>query len=56
MGGEDRIIGDEATSVAVDSSGTIAITGHFDFESQDFGTEPLTSKGARDVFVVKVRP
>ncbi len=39
-------------SVAVDASGNIIVTGHFE-GTVDFGCGPLTSEGGYDIFVVK---
>lgn len=44
---------DSGHSVTTDSAGNVVLVGGFSGEV-DFGGEPLTSKGGRDIFVVKL--
>jgi len=43
---------DRAQGIAVDANGNVAITGYFSLTA-DFGGSPLTSAGARDIFVAE---
>jgi len=48
--------GDEAGhGIAVDSNGNIAVAGSF-IETVDFGTGPVTSRGGKDGFILKLTP
>src|SRR5690606_25591971 len=46
-------VGDQATDVAIGSSGRAAVTGFFQ-GSADFGAGPVTSAGSTDVFTAVV--
>ena len=48
--------GDCSDAVAVDRSGNIVLSGHFDGSGLDFGGGPLSSSGGRDMFLAKLTP
>jgi len=47
---------DYGTSISVDSSGNVYGTGYFNSSNADFGGCPLSSAGAKDIFLIKYAP
>ena len=47
---------DNSTSVAVDSSGSVVVTGNFASPTIAFGATTLTNMGGQDIFIAKLTP
>jgi len=56
FGGLDEFAGDLPQSVTASKNGEIALIGQYDGENQEMGEKPMTTKGSRDIFLIKLAP